>query len=263
MKLAKWFLGFFLLLLVFSGGYFYLNWPDDEFKKRDCNIAVIPINGDIVSYELQDSKKRDFTTPDDVRVALSKAELDSEILGAVVTINSSGGEMVPAEIISSIFKRSTIPVIAYIQEVGTSAAYLIATGAKTIIASQFSTVGSIGVTMSYLEKSLKNTKEGIKYIKLTSGKYKDYGNFNKPLTAKERQLFERDLDIYHKHFVSLIAQNRDQPVSEISKLADGSAMPGTLALENKLVDFLGEWEMVRELFATAFGKKKSEIKFCY
>jgi len=194
--------------------------------------------------------------------ALRSAEYDPNILGILARIDSSGGSPVASEIITNGFKNSFLPVVALIREIGTSGAYMLATGAKTIIASPFSDVGGIGITMSYLENTAKNIQEGLQYISLASGKFKDYRNPDKPLTPAERDLMERDLKIWHEHFVKIVVENRNLPIEEVAKLADGSSMPGSLALENKLIDALGDQETARAWFAEQLEISPEEVIFC-
>jgi len=232
-----------------------------------CNIAIIPIVGNVIPYAGADqdgtgNTPPPSTNPDDTLAALRVAEADPNISGVLVRIDSSGGSPVAAEIIANGLKHASLPLAALIREMGTSAAYLAATGAKTIIASPFSDIGSIGVTMSYIENSAKNTKEGLQYVPLTSAKFKDYGDPNKSLTADERTLLERDLKIYHSQFVKEVAENRNLPIEQVSKLADGSSMPGALALENKLIDVLGDQETARVWFAEQLSLPMEEVVFC-
>lgn len=193
---------------------------------------------------------------------LHKAEKDQNILGVLARIDSGGGSPVASEIISNRFKKSSLPVVALIRERGASGGYLIATGAKTIIASPFSDVGSIGITMSYLENTAKNKKDGVQYISLSSGKYKDYGSPDKALTFDEQKLFQRDLKIWHDHFVKIVSENRNLPFEQVAKVADGSSMPGSLALENKLIDTLGDQETARKWFAEKLNLKLDKVIFC-
>ncbi len=232
-----------------------------------CNIAVVPIVGDIIPYAGADhdgsgNEVPPSTNADDVLTTLRAAGNDQNILGVFVRIDSNGGSPVASEIIANGFKHASLPLVALIRETGTSGAYLAATGAKTIIASPFSDIGSIGMTMSYLENTAKNTKDGLRLVSLSSGKYKDYGSPDKPLTAEERVLLERDLKIYHEQFVKEVAENRNLPVEQVAKLADGSSMPGTLALENKLIDALGDQETVRAWFAEQLKLSQEEVVFC-
>lgn len=231
-----------------------------------CNIAIIPIVGNVIPYAGADEdgsgNMPPSTNPEDTLVALRVAEADPNIRGVLVRIDSLGGSPVAAEVIANGLKHASLPLAALIREAGASAAYLAATGAKTIIASPFSDIGSIGVTMSYIDNSAKNTKEGLQYVPLTSAKFKDYGDPDKPLTADERTLLERDLKIYHEQFVKEVAENRNLPIEQVVKLADGSSMPGALALENKLIDALGDKETARAWFAEQLKLPLEEVMFC-
>jgi len=234
-----------------------------------CNIAVIPIIGDIIPYAgankdgmTYESDLPPTSNPDDTLATLRWAEGDQNILGVLARIDSNGGTPVASEIIANGFKNSSLPVVALIRETGISAAYLVATGAEMIIASPFSDVGSMGISMSYLENSRKNTSEGLQYVSLASAKFKDYGNPDKPLTFEERNLLERDLKIWHEYFVKVVAGNRNLPIEQVAKLADGSSMPGTLALENKLIDALGDQETARAWFAEQLEISMEEVVFC-
>lgn len=231
-----------------------------------CNIAVIPIVGDIIPYAGADEdgsgNTPPSTNPDDTLSALRAAEADQNIQGILVRIDSGGGTPVASEIIADGLKRASLPLAALIREAGASGAYLAATGAKTIIASPFSDIGSIGVTMSYLDNSAKNAEDGLRYVSLSSAKFKDYGNPDKPLTADERMLLERDLKIYHSQFVREVAENRNLSIEQVAKLADGSSMPGTLALENRLIDELGDKETARAWFAAQLELPLEKISFC-
>ncbi|KKQ03397.1 MAG: putative protease [Parcubacteria group bacterium GW2011_GWA2_36_24] len=264
------------VIIVFAIGLrIFGSWHDEwsgynastMISDGSCNIAVIPITGDIIPYAGadQDGSGNELppsTNPDDTLATLHWAESDPNVLGVLARIDSSGGTPVASEIIANGFKNSSLPVVALIREMGTSGAYLLATGAETIIASPFSDVGSIGITLSYLENTAKNNKEGLQYISLASAKFKDYGNPDKPLTSAERDLIERDLKIYHEQFVKEVAENRNLPVEQVAKLADGSSMPGTLALENKLVDSLGDQETARAWFAEQLEIAPEEVVFC-
>lgn len=264
------------LFLFAAGLYVWGDWYDEwagytteSFVTGDgiCNIAVIPLVGDIVPYaniyeDGSGNMQPPSTDPDTTRAALRSAESDPAIRGVLMRIDSGGGTPAASETITNDFKRSPLPTVALIREIGASGAYLAATGADTIIASPFSDVGSIGITMSYLDNSAQNKNEGLEYISLSSGKFKDSGSPDKPLTSEERALFERDLKIYHDTFVTQVSENRNMPREEIERLADGSAMPGSMALEKKLIDSLGDQDTAREWFARTLGISKEEVVFC-
>ncbi len=279
MKTALKFVGASVLIAVLILALFYVSlmlWGDwhDEWSGYNagnyigdgtCNIAVLPILGEVHTYGvLYDESGNEIvsTNMSDTLMFINRAESEPGILGVMALIDTPGGSAAAAELITAELKKSAMPNAAYIIDSGTSAGYLIASGADTIIASPFSDVGSIGVTMSYLDYSKQNAEQGIDYVSLSSGKFKDYGTPDKPLTAEERTLLERDLTIWHDEFVKQVATNRNLPVEEVSKLADGSSMPGSLALEAKLIDAVGDKETARNWFAEQLGMSPEEIVFC-
>jgi protease-4 len=137
-------------------------------------------------------------------------------------------------------KGATKPTVAVIREGGVSGAYLVASAADKIYASELSDVGSIGVTMSYLDYSQQNKEEGIIYQQLSSGKFKDTGDPNKELTAEEKELYMRDIEILREAFVRKVAENRGLAIEKVEELADGSTMLGRAAKENGLIDEIGD-----------------------
>jgi protease-4 len=230
-----------------------------------CNIAVIPIQGDILSYgELYD-EFGNLLVSTNIRDTLSVLEFagyEPGIEGVLFLIDSSGGSPAAGHLIASAIKNSPLPNAAYVADSANSAAYLIATGADTIIASPYADVGSIGITMSHLNYAAQNEAQGIEYISLSSGKFKDYVNPEKPMTDEERALLERDLQIWHEEFVSNVAEYRDIPREDVARLADGSSLPAQLALEAGLIDTLGDLETVRSWFAAEMGLAPQDIMFC-
>ena len=268
LKIITWSVTFIIIftLSLWIWGKWHDDWSgyNDSLNVSDghCNIAVVPISGNITTTGVADENKTLESNVDDVVGVLQQAESDPYILGAMVRIDSYGGSAVASEIIANTLKKYSLPTVALVREGGTSGGYLAATGADTIIASPFSDIGAIGVTMSYVENWRQNSNDGLNYVSLSSAPYKDYGSPDKPLTTAERVLLERDLDIWHQEFIKQVAENRELTVNHVSKLADGSSLPGKMALENKLIDALGDQESARQWFAKELELPLKAITFC-
>ncbi len=226
-----------------------------------CNTVVVPLSGDILfgnPYAAlgptdEGGASLPYTDADFVVSLLHNAEQDPNVAAVMLQVDSYGGTPVASEVILDAMNELTKPSVALVREAGTSGAYMAAMGADTIIASPFSDVGSIGITSSYLQTVGQNTKEGLEFVSLASGKFKDSGNPNKPLTAEERTLFERDMAAWHEHFVDLVAKSRSMEREKVVRLADGSALPGALALSEGLVDMLGNRATAKAVLSTALG----------
>ncbi len=235
-------------------------------ESEDCNVYGINLHGDIVTYYTRDAFDDqgnlifDETSADDINWIMRDAQSNDNIKAVVVEIDSSGGSPVGGEEMMLAFKQSKKPVIAFIRNRGLSSAYLAATGAQTIFASKISDVGSIGVTMSYLQNTEQNKMNGLTYIDLSSGKYKDSGNPDRPLTDDEKQLFMRDVNISYEYFVSLVAQNRNLSIEKVRKLADGSSVMGEQALKDGLIDKIGLLPDVESFLTEKIG---APAKICW
>ncbi len=277
------FVGAVVLIAILIPTAFYVSlilwgdWHDEwsgfnaswQISDGECNIAVIPIDGEITTFpyiiegEADDESAPLTTSMTETLSTLSTAEhYDPNILGVLMLIDSPGGSPSASKMIADELKGSTLPVAAFILDTAASGGYYVATGADTIIANPYSDVGSIGITMSYLDYSKQNAEQGLEYISLSSGKFKDSGTPDRALTAEERALFERDLKIYHDTFVNDVAKNRNLPVEDVVKLADGSTLPAPLALEAKFIDQIGGIEDTRIWFAEKLEMDAEDVIFC-
>jgi len=232
---------------------------EESPEPENCNVYGINLHGDVVTYNSNDAYNDQYdvildqTSADDIIWAVNEAQGNDNIKAIVVEIDSYGGSGVAGEEMMTVLKQSKKPVIAFIRSAGLSAAYLAATGAETIFASNFSDVGSIGVTMSYLQETEKNTKEGLSYVNLSSGAYKDTGNPARTLSEDEKRLLMRDVKISHDYFVKLVSQNRNLSIETVRKFADGSSMMGEAALKNGLIDKIGIFPDVIDFLSEKIG----------
>ena len=216
----------------------------------DCNVLGIDLHGylDISVYEEGD------VSSDDIVWFIEDAEQDESIKAIILDIDSMGGDPVAAEEIANALIRTAKPTVALIRSYGNSAAYYAATGADVIFASKNSDIGSIGVTMSYLDNVWKNQKEGLTYNQLSAGKFKDMFDPDRPLTYEEKELIMRDVVILHENFIQAVAENRGLAIEKVRALADGSSMLGQMALENGLIDRIGDLYAAREYLEVELGE---------
>jgi len=218
---------------------------NDSANADSCNVAGINLHGDLITYyprsDYSDSGDLnvDEVSSEEIYFAVKGIEKKENIKAIIVEIDSPGGQPVAAEELEKVFKSSSKPVIVYIRSMGVSAAYWAATGADRIFALPSSQVGSIAVNSSYMDATKNNQKEGYTFNDLTSGKFKNTMNSNKPLTDEERALVMKDLNITHDLFVKTVAENRKLDINKVKEIANGWAYTGSEALSLGLVDELG------------------------
>lgn len=230
-----------------------------------CNVLGINLHGDLYTYipESNDDElmsDKDVVGSEEIVSALMSADEDDEIKAVIIEVDSAGGYPVAGEEIANTIKSISKPVIAFIRQSGTSAAYWSIITADKIFASKNSDVGSIGVTISYLENVAKNEKDGIKYVQLSAGKYKDAGSPDKPLTEEEKAIIVRDLKIVHENFIQDIAKSRNIPTERVRSMADGSSVLGEKAKELGLIDEIGGYLEVIKYIEEKIG---TEADVCW
>lgn len=240
--------GIVFTLLVWG----FVTW---SAQKPSCNVSLRTLHGTVQTYALGG----DETATDDLVWALKEDEQNTSIDAIVLDIDSPGGLPVAGEEVAKQLEHMTKPTVALIRSSGTSAAYWAATGAGRIFASANSDVGSIGVIASLADETEKNKREGVVYTDLTSGKYKDLGSPNHPLTKEERELFMRDINIIHENFVTQVARARHLSIEKVKLLADGSSRMGAQAKEEGLIDEVGGLYEVEVYLRNILGK---EVSLC-
>lgn len=246
--------------------YLDSNYFTPEDRRDNCNVRGIELYGELLTYippanlDEENNITEDQTASEDITYIIKEAEENENIKAIILEVDSYGGSAVAAEEVSEALKNAKKPTVALIRDGGVSAAYFAATGADRIFASKNSDVGSIAVTMSYLDYAKQNQKEGLTYIPLSSGKFKDTGDPDKALSAEEIKLLMRDVNIIHKNFIKTVAENRKLAIEKVEKLADGSTMLGEMALQNGLIDQIGGMLEVKDYLKEKIGE---EVQVCW
>ena len=162
-------------------------------------------------------------------------------------INSPGGEVTATDELSRAIARykseTQRPVYAYFGDVAASGAYWIGSFADKIIASKFTTTGSIGVTYgTHIEISGLLEKLGVTVTELTAGDNKAMGSMYSPLTEEQKAMYTEQLCEMHELFIDVVASNRGLDKSSVRAIADGRTFLASKALEYKLIDAIGYFE---------------------
>lgn len=241
-----------VVVLVGVSAWWILSQDEESFA--GCNVVGINVHGCIMTYAPAADEGASgvpegcdaIAVSEEIIGTLEQASQHSNIRAVLLDIDSTGGQAQAAVEIEDALTMAGLPSVAWIRGYGDSAAYWVASAASTIIASEESDIGSIGVTSSYTDYSRQNAQDGITYNSISTGKYKDMGNPDKPLTAEERAALEKSNRITLDNFIETVATNRDLPIEKVEALADGSTWLGKEALSLGLIDALGTYPTVLE-----------------
>ena len=198
-----------------------------------------------------------------VQEELRKAEKDDRVKALIVRINSPGGTMTASDTlhreISEFKRRTKIPVIAAIMDVGASGGYYAALAADTIVAHPTAITGSIGVVMLTVNAQGLMEKIGVTPLAIKSGVMKDAGSPFRALKPEERAVFQGVIDDMYGRFVKLVAQSRKIPEERVRAFADGRIYTADQALALGLVDRVAYLDEVVAMAKQAAGVDEARV----
>jgi protease IV len=232
----------------------YLKVPQKDKKSYSANkIAVIYAEGDIVIGEQGDG----FIGSEKLARTIRNARQDSSIKAIVFRVNSGGGSALASEVIwrELYLARQVKPVIASMGDVAASGGYYILAAADTIVASQNTITGSIGVfgLLINAQDFLKN-KLGITTDVEKTNTWSDFGSIYRPLSEPEKIVLQRMVDETYKVFVTRVSDGRKLGYANVDQIAEGRVWSGINAKERGLVDVFGGLNAAIEIAA-----KKAKI----
>lgn len=166
-----------------------------------------------------------------------------EIKAVLLDIESPGGAAGSSQCLyhelihyKTIYKK---PVIALIQNIGTSGAYYVACAADYIICSPSAIIGSIGAYIAQIKWCNTLKLVGAQYEMEKSGAYKSCASPFVPTTDEQKTMLQEISDQTYKQFTKTVAQQRKLPLTQALQWANGRVFAGSQALELGLVDAVG------------------------
>ncbi len=210
---------------------------EKEKYNRD-KIAILYAIGDILPGSGEDG-----IYSESIIKEIKKIKKNSNIKAVVLYVNSGGGSAFASDLIARELKllKNEKPLIAYMDDVCASGGYFISMPADTLIASEGSIVGSIGVFGILPELSgLLNNK-----LKISSDEIKTNNNIGeinlfRPLNEDEKNLVQRGINKVYSDFLKIVSDARLIEINEVDKLARGKVYYGDESKKLNLIDVIGE-----------------------
>jgi protease-4 len=208
-------------------------------------LLLVPINGfigDQTSRGLPFLGGREDTVTR-IRATLRKASQDPKVRGIVLLIDSAGGSVTASDrvyhLIREFKRKSGIPVMAMVGDMGASGAYYVSVAADEVWVHPTSVVGSIGVVIFNVGVTGLMQKIGVEDRSLASGPEKEMGSPLKPMTDKDKSLFQGLISDLYAQFFDIVSRNRQIAPDVLKPLADGRIYTARQALKDHLVDRIG------------------------
>lgn len=198
-------------------------------------IAIIELNGSLTKQASSFASSRSTVA---ARRQVRAAAADESITGILLYIDSPGGMVAGTKDLADDITaaKHKKPVYAYIEDLGASAAYWIASQADKVYANDAAEVGSIGVFMVVTDWKAFAEKEGAKVHVVRFGEFKGAGVAGTEVTDAQLAEWQRSVDNFGAMFIDAIAAGRKLTKAQAAQLADGRIHPAAAAVDLKLID---------------------------
>ena len=210
--------------------------------------AIIQINGKMMKQASSSGGSSTVAVRRQIRAAMNNAD----ITGVALHIDSPGGTAAGTQdLADDVAALAAIkPVIAYVEDLGASAAYWVASQATHIATNRSGMVGSIGTYGVVYDMSGAAAMEGVKAYVVRAGQFKGMGTPGTEVSQEQLAELQRNVDALNSHFLSAVASGRGMSLDSVKTLADGRVHVGDEAKKMGLVDSV-------ESFDAAFARLQS------
>ncbi len=204
-------------------------------------VALIDIEGTITKYGSSFGANPGTLQ---LRRMLRNAAADPKVKSIVLVIDSPGGNFFGTDDLAAQVKQTAerVPVVAFIEDLGASAAYYVASQATHIIANPAALVGSIGSMAVIVDYSKAFEKAGVTAIVIKAGEFKGTGVRGTELTPGQLAEVQREVDQVNGMFLKAVGSGRGLSPEAVQELANGRVEIAAEAIKVGLIDSIGDIE---------------------
>jgi signal peptide peptidase SppA len=224
-------------------------------------VALIELRG---RMQKQQASLGESASTVAVRQQIRAAANDPAIGSILLLVDSPGGTVAGTQDLAADVSRaaSIKPVVAYIEDIGASAAYWVASQASQVMAGPTAVVGSIGTYGVVVDSSRAAQNEGYTVHVVRAGEHKGTGTPGTVVTPDQLAEYQAMVDTLNEFFVSGVAGGRKMDAAKVAELATGAVWIGQQAVSAGLIDavssFDGAVQAARNLAVKA--KQKQEAR---
>ena len=203
------------------------------------NVAIVVASGEI----LYGSQPPGVIGGDSTAQLLRQARKDDSVKAVVLRVDSPGGSAFASELIRNEIEelqQAGKPVVASMSSVAASGGYWISMAADRIYATPYTITGSIGIFGMFptFQRSLEYL--GISTDGFGTTPIAGQARPDRAMSDEMRALFQQNIEKGYADFIGRVSSHRGMSVDEVDNIAQGRIWSGTDALDNGLVDDIGE-----------------------
>ncbi|TPV93461.1 MAG: signal peptide peptidase SppA [Myxococcales bacterium FL481] len=244
--------------------------PERPTWSKHPYIAVVLIEGSIIdgnSVELPLLGTK-MTGGDTIVQTLRDLRSDPACEGVVLRVNSPGGSALASDVIWREVQRTreahdkdpkfSPPIVVSMGDIAGSGGYYVAMGADTVLASDLTITGSIGVVSQHFDASGLLKMLGISVDTLKRGENPDMFEPYHPFTADQKQRLRESMEATYELFRQRVASARNLTPEKVHELGRGRVYAGVDARKLGLVDEAGGLLDAIELVRARAGLRRGQ-----
>lgn len=201
-------------------------------------VAIVRVEGVITASDVSDVGTGALSGL--VIADLEAAASDPAVKAIVLRVDSPGGGVTGAAQIYEAILEIDKPIVVSMASLAASGGYYVSAPADYIFARPDTLTGSIGVISTFINAEELLEEIGVEATVIATGDNKDFGSFFTDLTPEQVEIWRSITDELFNEFIRVIADGRNMSEDSVRALADGRVYSGRQALENGLVDELGD-----------------------
>ena len=210
-------------------------------SEQDDNVAVVVASGEI----LNGSQPPGVIGGDSTAALLRRALHDDSVKAVVLRVDSPGGSSFASEIIRNevvALQAAGKPVVASMSSVAASGGYWISMAANRIYASPYTITGSIGIFGMFPTFQRSLDAIGISTDGVGSTFWAGELRADREMSSETQTLMQLLVEEGYDDFISNVAMHRGIDKQAVDKIAQGQVWTGADALENGLIDEIGDFD---------------------
>jgi signal peptide peptidase SppA len=227
-----------------------------DYPIASGGVALISVSGPLMKHVSSMSRGSSTVL---ARRRIRQAAADEMVCAILLVVDSPGGTVAGTQDLAADVARAAAqkPLVAYIEDLGASAAYWIASQATKVYANPTALVGSIGTYGVVYDWSQAAEQDGVKVHVIRAGAYKGMAEAGTAVTDAQLAEFQRIVDELNAHFLAGVGAGRRMKPDQVAALADGRVHLAAPAATLGLIDGVKTFDQVlRELTQTSTSKPR-------
>lgn len=204
-----------------------------------AGVAIVPIVGPLIRHADVFTRVSGLTSVETVATDVQLALDSPAVRSLLLSIDSPGGEVTGIAALAEAIRQSRArkPIMAYVEGLGASAGYWLASAAAYIVVEATAALGSIGAVLAVRDPTVTRSST-IEFVSSQSPHKRP-----NPYADEGRAQYQRIVDQTAEAFIEAVASNRRVlPKTVVERYGAGGLLVGRYAVAAGLADSVGHFE---------------------